>query len=298
MEKRQFGRTDMQVTALGFGGAEVGSEQISDQDAGRLLKRVIDAGINVIDTAACYGRSEVRIGQALADRRDEFYLFSKCGHARGLDEPPEAEDWDLEMMARSIEQSLQRLKTDTIDLMQLHTCSIETLKKGDVIEPLARAKEQGKIRYLGYSGNGETALAAIESGQFQALQTSANLIDQDPVDQVLPKAGKAGMGTIIKRPIANAAWLLDERPDSDYMRPYYQRCQEIELDLFDADEQESVEIALRFILFCPGVSTAIVGTRNEGHFEANLRAANAGPLAPAQLEAIYNAWQDYKDEQD
>lgn len=138
MERRAFGRMDMQVSVLGFGGAEIG--QSDQKTVDRLLHSAIDAGLNMIDTAECYGHSEELIGKALSGRRDDYYLFTKCGHASGLDYP----DWDPVMLEQSIDRSLKRLQVDHVDVIHLHSCSEEILRQGAVIEVLKKAKEQGK----------------------------------------------------------------------------------------------------------------------------------------------------------
>ena len=119
MEQRQFGKTDMRVSVLGFGGAEIGFEGASQETVTQLLNSALDAGLNVIDTAECYPGSEELIGQAVASRRDDFYLFTKCGHP----ETYTKEDWRPESLLQSIERSLRRLRTDRLDLVQLHSCS-------------------------------------------------------------------------------------------------------------------------------------------------------------------------------
>src|SRR6185312_865484 len=102
-----------------------------------------------VDTAECYNDSEEKIGRSISGRRGEFHLFTKCGHSAGFDLP----DWDPKMLAMQIERSLLRLNTDRVDLVQLHSCSEEMLRQGDVIDVLVRAKEAGKTRYIGYSGD-------------------------------------------------------------------------------------------------------------------------------------------------
>src|SRR5438445_7145518 len=129
----------MQVTVLGFGGAEIGFQQAGAATVSQLLNEALDAGLNVIDTAECYLQSEELIGQAVAGRRKDFYLFTKCGHPEGLG----SEDWRPESLLPSIERSLRRLRTDHVDLVQLHSCSEEELRKGDVIAALQRARERG-----------------------------------------------------------------------------------------------------------------------------------------------------------
>ena len=164
LEKRKFGKTDMQVAVLGFGGAEIGYEKTDPQTVGKLLNAALDAGLNVVDTAECYLDSEVQIGAAIGKRRKEYYLFTKCGHI--LPDESRGDAWSKAAVTASIERSLKRLKTDVIDLVQLHSCSLEELKKGECIEALEAAKKAGKTRYIGYSGDSLAAKYAIECGRF------------------------------------------------------------------------------------------------------------------------------------
>jgi aryl-alcohol dehydrogenase-like predicted oxidoreductase len=165
MEKRQFGKTDMRVSVLGFGGAEIGFERAPIEVVTRLLTSALDAGLNVIDTAECYLASEELIGEAVSGRRDEFYLFTKCGHP----EKPSVGDWRPESLLGTITRSLTRLNTDRVDLIHLHSCSEEELRKGDVIAALQKAREKGYTRYIGYSGDGRAARYAVVCGAFDSL---------------------------------------------------------------------------------------------------------------------------------
>src|SRR5205814_7411021 len=105
MEKRQFGNTDMQVSVLGFGGAEIGFQGATEETVARLLNGALDAGLNVIDTGECYEGSEELIGRTVANRRADYFLFTKCGHPRGVG----SEDWSPGSLLESIERSLRRL---------------------------------------------------------------------------------------------------------------------------------------------------------------------------------------------
>ena len=125
MEKRKLGKTVMQVSALGFGGSEIGYQSVAPSTVKKMLNSALDTGVNVIDTAECYASSEELIGQAVAGRRKEYYLFTKCGHFAGWGQP----DWRPSSLVKSIERSLRRLKTDCVDLIQLHSCSEEELKR-------------------------------------------------------------------------------------------------------------------------------------------------------------------------
>ena len=125
----------MVVSVLGFGGSEIGYDRVAVRTVERLLGSALDAGLNVIDTAECYEDGEELIGKAVGSRRREFYLLTKCGHSRGWGRG----DWRLKSLLASIERSLKRLATDHVDLIQLHSCSLAELEKGDAIEALERA---------------------------------------------------------------------------------------------------------------------------------------------------------------
>jgi aryl-alcohol dehydrogenase-like predicted oxidoreductase len=286
MEKRAFGKTGMNVTALGFGGAEIGFEKAHPDTVAALLNSALDAGLNVIDTAECYGDSEELIGNAVAGRRDEFYLFTKCGHASGIDLP----DWDLRLLEQSIDRSLKRLQTECVDLIHLHTCSEEILRRGEVIEVLQRARDAGKTRFIGYSGDADAARYAVECGAFDSLQTSVNIADQESIDLTLPLARERQMGVVVKRPIANAAWKTGQKPENGYVHTYWDRLQKLDYPFLKGDLEASISKALRFTLSVPGVCTAIVGTKNQERWPQNAALLKEGPLPEAEFRAIRERW--------
>ena len=288
MEKRQLGKTDMWVKPLGFGGAEVGFARAEVEAVERVLNDALDAGLNVIDTAECYGSGEETVGHAVSKRRGEYYLFTKCGHAAGLDLP----DWDLKMLEQSVERSLRLLQTDYVDVLQLHSCGDDLLRQGDVIEFLQKMRDAGKTRYIGYSGDGQAAKYALETGAFDTLQTSINIADQEGIDLTLPIAREKNVGVIIKRPIANAAWTHDTAPDNDYIIDYWNRLQALQYDFLQSDKSAAAETALRFTLGLPGVHTAIVGTAKPGRWRENAASAEKGPLTTEQYEAIRAKWRE------
>ncbi|MFO0890894.1 MAG: aldo/keto reductase [Isosphaeraceae bacterium] len=286
MERRPFGKTGMEVSVLGFGGAEIGFEKASPGTVRQLLHDALDAGLNVIDTAECYLDSEELIGQAVADRRNDYYLFSKCGHP----ESPGVEDWRPESLLASIERSLRRLRTDYLDLIQLHSCSEAELRKGDAISALQEARDKGYARCIGYSGDGSAARFAVECGAFDTLQTSLSIADQEAIDLTLLEAETRQIGVIIKRPIANAAWRYSERPENAYHQPYWERLQKLQYDFLTRDPAHAAATALRFTLSMPGVHTAIVGTTKPGRWRENAASLEAGPLPSDQFEAIRTRW--------
>lgn len=288
MELREYGNTGMKVSTLGFGGSEIGSN-VSKQDVESLLNTALDAGLNVIDTAECYGNSEELIGDVLSHRRDDYYLFTKCGHAAGVDGP----DWDPKVLEQTIDRSLRRLKTEYVDVIHLHSCSEEVLRQGAVIEVLQRAKEAGKTRFIGYSGDTTDALYAIETGVFDSLETSLNIADQEAIDLTLPEARKRNMGVIAKRPIANAAWTFDTLPEDAYPFVYWRRLQELGYGfLTGSDVQSAVETALRFTLSTEGVDTAIVGTTKPNRWQQNADLVAKGALPQELYDEIRTRWKE------
>lgn len=287
MESRRFGKTDMNVSVLGFGSSEIGYEGASLSTVNKLLNEALDAGLNVIDTAECYVASEELIGKAIGKRRDEYYLVTKVGHERGWSYP----DWRPESLLRSLERSLKRLKTDYVDLIQLHSCSEAELRKGHVIDALRRARESGYARYIGYSGDSKPAMYAVQSGAFDTLQTSVNIADQEALELYLPLAQQRDMGVIAKRPLANVAWLNGDRPPSDfYGRSYWERLRELRYPFLKGDFAVSVAIALRFALSVPGVHTAIVGTSKPGRFKENSALIQTGALPQEVFDSIRTRW--------
>ena len=289
MEKRQLGKTDMQVSLLGFGGSEIGFEGASEETVARLLKSALDAGLNVIDTGECYEGSEELIGQTASDRRQDYYLFTKCGHPRGIG----SEDWSRSSLLESIERSLRRLKTDHLDLIQLHSCSEAVLRKGDAIAALQTAREKGYARYIGYSGDSIPAKFAVECGAFDTLQTSINIADQEAIELTLPLARERQMGVIAKRPIANAAWKEKHKPIDAYQHPYWNRLSKLQYEFIrECPLEESIARALRFTLSIPGVHTAIVGTTKPDRWLQNARMIETGLLSDAEFQAIRERWDD------
>lgn len=291
MEQRLLGRTGMRVVILGFGGSEIGYEGVSADRVSRLLNAAIDAGLNVIDTAECYVRSEELIGRAIAGRRSDCYLFTKCGHPEGWGR----EDWRPASILKTVERSLRRLQTDHLDLVQLHSCSSAELRKGDVVEALKRAQEKGYTRFIGYSGDSQAARYAVDCGQFDTLQTSVNIADQEAIDLTLPIAREKNMGVIAKRPIANAAWKSGKRPTDPYHYAYWERLQKLRYGLLNRELSEAVGLALRFTLSVPGVHTAIVGTTKPERWQQNAALLNAGPLTQDQFEEIRARWREVAD---
>ncbi|MBL8860979.1 MAG: aldo/keto reductase [Planctomycetes bacterium] len=294
LERRRFGKTDLTVALLGFGGAEIGYERAEPAVVERLLNTALDAGLNVVDTAECYLDSEEKIGAAIGHRRKDFHLFTKCGHA--TDASGAGQEWTKSGVLLSLERSLKRLKTDAVDLLQLHSCSLEELRKGECIEGLEQAKRDGKARYLGYSGDSKAARFAVECGRFDALQTSVNICDQECIELTLPLAREKGLGVIAKRPIANAVWRYDAEPGNGYHVPYWKRLQELAYPFAQGEARSSqgpegaAGVALRFSAMQPGVHVLIVGTTKPERWQQNAALLAAGPLQKELHDAIRATW--------
>ena len=299
--RRRFGNTELQVSSLGLGTAEIGFSQSSDEGLESILRVASEADINVLDTAAMYGDAEERLGRLLLGRRDQFLLFTKCGRhlprlnslgrslrnvrriAGSLVGEPSYE-WHPRILQSNIEQSLSRLRTDRIDLIQLHSCSEEVLARGDAIRALQKARDAGKVRYLGYSGDGSAALWAVRSGCFDAIQLSVNVADQQPLDDVIPQALAVGLGVIAKRPIANAVWRYVHRPGEKRLQEYWNRMQSLDYDF--VTHPDAAATALRFTLRT-GVHTAIVGTTSLEHMQSNISSVVARDVP---YETIRRRW--------
>lgn len=293
MEKRQFGKTDMQVSVLGFGGAEIGyNPNQTQEDVNILLGSALDAGLNVIDTAAAYKTSEKMIGEAVGKRRKEYYLLTKCGALDGFTRS----DWSKKGILETIETSLRNLKTDYLDIAQLHSCDSEVLQRGEAIEALQRAQEKGYTRYIGYSGDNEDARAAIEMDVFDSLQISVSIADQTPIDGNIRLAAEKGLGVVAKRPIANAVWRHSEKPADSYVQAYWERVQKLKYDFLKKPLPESIGNALRFTLSIPGVDTMIVGTTRPNRWQENASYVAEGNLSSEEYEAIRTRWNEVADE--
>jgi aryl-alcohol dehydrogenase-like predicted oxidoreductase len=293
MNKVPFGRTGLRVSPLGFGAAPIGYLTTDQDRVSSILNVLLDQGVNVLDTAASYKGSEELIGNAVGHRRDEYVLVSKCGS-----QVPQAQGkaWSAELILSTVDASLRRLRTDRLDVMLLHSCDLGTLQKGEALGALVKARDAGKIRFAGYSGDNDAAAWAAQQPDIAVLETSINLVDQNNIDEVLPVARKHDVGVIAKRPIANSAWRGPQAFSGiypEYIRPYWERFQKIGLkpqDLGFSGEQDWAEIALRFTLSLPGVHTAIIGTTNPDNARANVAAARKGPLPEDTVKKIRAAF--------
>jgi aryl-alcohol dehydrogenase-like predicted oxidoreductase len=297
MQQTLLGKTDLSVSRLGFGAAPIGFLETPQTQTDKLVALLLDQGVNLFDTAAMYQDAEDKLGIALRDRREQAVLVSKCG-TKDDDLPGEA--WSPQLITASIDRSLQRLKTDHLDLTLLHSCDLSVMQQGDAVEALLKAREAGKTTYLGYSGDNAEAAAAAEMDWVDAIEMSVNLCDQHNIAAVLPKCQANNVGVIAKRPIANAAWnpLNKQRGMyKEYARTYHERLNmmsitPVELGYHGHAEVEWPEIALKFTLAIQGVDAAIVGTTSTVNAMANIEAVNKNPLREQVVQKLRQAFKD------
>ena len=230
MQKNPFGSTGFSIAPLGFGGAPVGYLKTDQDRITRILNLLLDAGVNLIDTAASYPGSEEAIARAVGHRRQEFVLVSKCGSNL----PDVSGDaWSPQLITGTVDRALRNLQTDHLDVMLLHSCDEKVLRQGDAVAALLRARDAGKIRFAGYSGDNAAAAYAAGLADIAVIETSINIADQVNIDLVLPVARQNQKGVLAKRPIANAAWKdLEDQPGlyRGYAKTYHDRLKQMWLD--------------------------------------------------------------------
>jgi len=291
---RALGRTGADVTILGYGAMELRGQprgpEISDEDAGRLLNAVLDGGINLIDTSPDYGRSEELIGTYLGHRRDEFFLASKCGcpietPADAL--PPYPHDYSKQNVRAAVERSLRRLRTDRLDLVQVHMSpSVATLAENGTIEELNDLRAEGKVRFIGMSGILPNLPGHIAMNVFDAFQIPYSAVQRDH-ENLITEAVDKGAGTLIRGGAARGAaseeknWSNGPLTQEPGLGQRNWETSGVE-DLINEAGIGRQEFILRFTLSHPGLSTTIVGTANPAHLASNIAVAEQGPL-PADL---------------
>jgi len=293
--KATLGRTGLEVTRLGFGAMDLRglageppsawsglpSRLPNEEHAGKVLNAVLDAGINFIDTAPSYGRSEEFIGRYVSQRRSEFFLATKCGNYWRDD--PDWAGWSPMTLRRSIDESLRHLKTDCVDLLQLHNPSLEEAEESGCIETLKEIQAQGKTRFIGIS----TILSRMETfldlGIFDTFQLPYSLL-QPEYEGIISKAAHLGAGTIIRGGMGEGvpAGGHPTRVDYDKLKGRWDETGTAKL----VPDMEPAELTLRYTLSHPDVHTVIVGTQNLEHIAANVSAAARGGLEPRLVDEL------------
>lgn len=283
---RVLGRTGLHVTQLGYGAMELrGGARgpvVDDAQAENVLRAVVDGGINYIDTSIDYGVSEERIGAVLGSRRSEFFLASKCGCAvnpASGDQPGHVFTRDNVMAG--VEQSLRRLRTDYLDVVQFHASPApDVLQQQGGLEALQDLQRQGKVRFLGISGTLPNLPEQIRIGVFDVFQIPYSAL-QPEHERLISEAAAHGGGTVIRGGVVKGALAADKdgatpRGVAVDPRDAWERAHLD--DLLDGASRN--EFILRYTLSHPDMHTTIVGTANVEHLAANIAAARKGPLPP------------------
>ena len=277
LEKNTLGSSGLEVTRLGYGAMEVRAgdrgRPIDDDEAGRVLNAVLDAGINFIDTSIDYGRSEEFIGKYISHRRDEFFLASKCGCPVGS-LPPGDHVFTRANITAGVDQSLERMGIEYLDAVQFHSSPAKDLiEQEDAIQTLLDLKTAGKIRLLGSSSTLPNLSDHIDMGVFEVFQIPYSGLNREH-ETWITKAAEAGVGTIIRGGVAKG-----EPGQSGVSRPdSWTKFDEAGLDDLRDEGESRTSFMLRFTLAHPDLHTTIVGTKNPDHLAENVAAARRGGL--------------------
>ena len=292
LPKSKLGRTGLEVTKLGYGAMELrGTDhfpRLAAREASAILNAVLDSGINYIDTSPDYGYSEELIGQHLAHRRGEFYLASKCGCPIQAPDAPHANrkphEFTRENIRAGVEQSLERLRTDYLDVVQFHISpSRAVLEANDSLAELEALRKEGKVRFIGMSGTIPELADHIEMGVFDVFQVPYSVLEREHED-LIHEAARQGAGIVIRGGVARGVFVKDESVIDDYpeflrdgFRARRRLWQETEVDDL-LQGMTPMEFMLRFTISNPDMTTTIVGTANPAHLRDNVKVAAKGPL--------------------
>jgi aryl-alcohol dehydrogenase-like predicted oxidoreductase len=290
LPKRILGRTGLQVTTLGFGALELRGmvagigRPLAPGQPEHILQAVLDAGINYLDVAVDYGEAEDHIGRCIARRRHEFFLASKCGcpldvsrfspseRTRYGTPLPRLHDYGRQHIIDAVNQSLRRMKTDYLDILQFHfSPAKEVLEREGAIQTLQDLKQAGKIRFLGVSSILPNLIDHIQMGVFDVFQIPYSAL-QPEHEAAIAEASRAGAGIVIRGGVARGepgaghgaadVWKLWEQAQLDEL----------------LEGMSATEFMLRFTITSPDRHTTIVGTLNPAHLQENVAAVLKGPL--------------------
>ncbi|MFG0257976.1 MAG: aldo/keto reductase [Phycisphaerales bacterium JB043] len=297
VQYRTLGRTGLKVSLLGYGSNRVGSPNTSQDDLDRMFHQAFDNGLNNIDTAPCYPDSEARIGKSIRGKRDDLVLITKVGHTHDFRHRDNERIDSAEHAMGLVDQSLQRLGTDYLDVVLIHSLPLEMLRQGHSLEGLKRAQEQGKVRFIGYSGDADAGKYAVDSNEFDVLMTTISCVDQQNIDLLMPKAIENNMGVMLKRPLANAIFRYADRQQGG-RRAYWDRREALDFDFFRdparmaSGPDGAAGIMLRFAAMVEGVHTLSVGTMTRGRWASNNAILNEGPLGDELYQHIRERWHE------
>jgi aryl-alcohol dehydrogenase-like predicted oxidoreductase len=307
MNYRALGKTGLVVSEIGFGAWGIGGRtsgttsygETDDRTSLAALARALDCGVTFFDTSAAYGdgHSEALIGQAFAGRRDRVVIATKAGY-ESWDRPP---DFSADAAVASTEKSLARLRSDYVDLLQLHNPPSEALGDERLREALARLQAAGKIRTWGVSAKSPAeAVEALTRFAAPVVQANFNMMDIRAIDSgLLTEAAERGVGVIGRTPLCfgflSGTITRDTTfPEGDH-RLGWSRAQldnwidgagELLAAVGARPGREGAHAALRFCLAQPALSTTIPGILTAAEAEENASASGLGPLPPAAVAAV------------
>jgi len=317
MRYRKLGRTNFEISEMGYGAWGIGGTQWlggNDDESLAALRRAIELGVNLIDTALAYGdgHSERLVGQVVRATGHKIFVATKVPPKNQLwpARPgiPIAQVFPYDYIMRSAEESLRNLKLEAIDLLQLHVWNPEWLDAEDWRRAFDDLKRSGKVRAVGLSINDhepDSALGAIRTGLVDTVQVIYNIFDQAPERHLFPLAQERNIGVLARVPLDEGSLTgnIDEStkfPPGDFREYYFrgdhkrqvvEHVRALRQDLVAAGEPLA-ETALRFCLSHPAVSTVIPGMRTRRHAESNAALSDKGAL-PAETLAVLkrHAWE-------
>jgi aryl-alcohol dehydrogenase-like predicted oxidoreductase len=319
LEYRNLGETGMRVSAISLGTWAFGSEwgTVSDDDSYAALNKAIDLGVNFLDTADVYGdgRSEKLIGRLLKERPDdEIFVATKAG--RRLD-PHAAEDYSYDNLSRFVERSLENLRLEALDLLQLHCPPTEVYRQDETFEALDRLQEAGKVKNYGVSVEKvEEARMALHYPGVKTVQVIFNIFRRKPAEEFFPLAEERNVGVIARVPLASGLLSGKMSADREFSEDDHRNFNR-EGKAFDRGETFSgvnfetglraveelkelvpegytlAQLALRWILMHPAVSCAIPGAKRPDQAEDNLAAAEMPPLLEEIMDRIREIYDGY-----
>jgi aryl-alcohol dehydrogenase-like predicted oxidoreductase len=284
--KRELGRTGLQVTTLGYGAMELRgaprARDITEEQAETILNKVLDSGSNYIDTSIDYGLSEERIGCYVSHRRAEYYLATKCGCLVGAPPAPRgqrgAHVFTRDNIVAGVEQSLARMKTDYLDVVQFHASpSRQALEEHGALDALLGLREAGKVRFIGMSGTLPHLSEHMAMGVFDVFQIPYSAVEREH-ESAIATASQNGAGIVIRGGAAKGAPTEGKQAGLQW-----ERWRRAHLDDL-LEGMTPMEFILRFTFTNPYLDTTIVGTINPAHLQTNLDILEQGPLPPDLYE--------------
>jgi len=308
MRYREFGRTGMEVSAIGTGTWAISGVRWGPTDDGesvRGIQRAVDLGVTLFDTVDVFGdgRSEELLGDALRGRRHGVRIITKGGI--NFYRRPHEQDFTPSYLDRALGESLRRLRTDYIDVYMLHSPTADALAESDLYDFLERLQGQGRLLAYGASvATVEDATRAIATGRFSCLEVPYNILDQDMATEVLPQAQQAGMAVVARAPLALGMLTGKLTRDTQFHRQdvrsgwdrdeYLRRLEKVERLrwLVHDDVRSLTEAALAFTLSHPAITAAVPGFRTTDQIEEHVRAADLFPLPQEDLDELADMYED------